>query len=385
MARSSSCRREAVSAADPAHHHAKSIGCMAGIFQLVSKYQNRRKFLTIGRKQEKQAISSGKKTKPTVETPVAPRTFQEENESAIIVKKETGESFDLRRLSCDVPRSPTIPSEIRRSNPFKSQENARSPPALVARLMGLEEIPASPTPATPETAAEKRRKLLGALEKCDEDLKALKRIIETVRSSECTLTPRTPPPVSAFVGGVSGSETVKKCVNFEIKKCLSSEMEDDGGGFGKKLPAEVSGEQPSPVSVLDEFTRSPAVRSYSPETRNGRRTLPKQQMRKKPGEDDAGSLRFLNRSATAQPLHPKIDRTVAAAPWRSRSAMAQSVNEVCRDVAWGHNREVAKVGLAIQDYIYRDLIDGITRELACCDLYSSSSLPFGTCKRKLCF
>jgi hypothetical protein len=44
--------------------------------------------------------------------------------------------------------------------------------------------PPPPPPAAPETAAEKRRKLLGALEKCDEDLKTLRRIIAAVRAAE---------------------------------------------------------------------------------------------------------------------------------------------------------------------------------------------------------
>lgn len=34
------------------------------------------------------------------------------------------------------------------------------------------------------SASEKRKKLLGALEKCDEDLKMLKKVIETARSVE---------------------------------------------------------------------------------------------------------------------------------------------------------------------------------------------------------
>lgn len=92
---------------------------------------------------------------------------------------------ELRNVSCDVPRSPTLPAEIRRMNftvvdGESSPKTPRKPPALVARLMGLDDIPVS----SPASAAEKRRKLLGALEKCDEDLKALKRIIDAVRLGE---------------------------------------------------------------------------------------------------------------------------------------------------------------------------------------------------------
>ena len=81
--------------------------------------------------------------------------------------------------------------------------------------MGLEAMP--PTMMmVPESAAEKRRKLLMALEKCNEDLNALKKIIDTVQFSEQL------------------SSTA------EIKRSWE--------------------EQPSPVSVLDEFmTRSPLM------------------------------------------------------------------------------------------------------------------------------
>lgn len=62
-----------------------------------------------------------------------------------------------------MPRSPTIPAEIRKQTP-----------ALIARLMGLEEMP-------DDHSRQKRQQLLGALEKCDQDLKALKKMIDVVR------------------------------------------------------------------------------------------------------------------------------------------------------------------------------------------------------------
>jgi hypothetical protein len=55
--------------------------------------------------------------------------------------------------------------------------------------------PPSPPPLTaPETAAEKRRKLLGVLEKCDEDLKT-RRIIAAVHAAE--IRAATPRPTSS--------------------------------------------------------------------------------------------------------------------------------------------------------------------------------------------
>ncbi|XP_059668249.1 uncharacterized protein LOC132313479 [Cornus florida] len=295
---SSSSHRETVSE----NQHAKAIGCMSGILQLVSKYhRRRRKFLTFGRKQEKNAVPGASKAVP---------------------QPQAAQVCDKRRFSCDVPRSPTIPAEIRRSN---------SPPAVVERVMGSEKI----------TAAEERRKLMGALEKCDEELKALKKIIESVRSSEHLKSP----PV-----------TVKKCLDFNC-------------------------EQPSPVSVLDEFiTRSPLI-SERKRHSNGRVAQQhKQQSRKKPGEEDIVNVCFLNRVAT-EPFEAKHEPVVATPLWSSR-AMVESVEQVCRDIAWGEKREVGRIGLALQDHICRDLIEEIVKELKCCCVYS---LPLEACKRRLSF
>ncbi|KAK8961420.1 hypothetical protein KSP40_PGU020621 [Platanthera guangdongensis] len=131
-------------------------------------------------------------------------------------------------------RSPTLPLEIRRSGCFFDQDSPRRSSALLARLMGMEEPPVSPpAPKTPaiglsvDSAEEKRRTLLGALERCDEDLRALKLIIDAIRTVEMRR--------SKIAGEQLGHEL--KCV--------------DGGN---------NGEQPSPVSVLDAFS-SPKSRS----------------------------------------------------------------------------------------------------------------------------
>lgn len=68
-----------------------------------------------------------------------------------------------------------------------------------------------------EEAAEKRRKLIEALEKCDEDLKELKKIIDVVKSSSVTV-------------------TVDR---------------EDNDNNNTKINGDL---QPSPVSVLDDFT-----------------------------------------------------------------------------------------------------------------------------------
>ena len=77
--------------------------------------------------------------------------------------------------------------------------------------------------------------------------------------------------------------------------------------------------------------------------------------------------------------------------------MVESVEEVCRDVEWGQTSEVGVIGLLIQDFIFKDLVEEITKEMmlmmknkrsGCFDyVFGSSrivSLPDEACKRKLC-
>jgi hypothetical protein len=95
--------------------------------------------------------------------------------------------------------------------------------------MGLDMT--APQMQPPESATEKRRRLLGALEKCDEDLKALRRIIEAVRLAEMRM------KTSETVGSIGAKE-----------------ME------GADLRKEVEVEHQSPNSVLDVIY-SPRFRS----------------------------------------------------------------------------------------------------------------------------
>ncbi|KAK4581262.1 hypothetical protein RGQ29_024793 [Quercus rubra] len=316
--------------------HAKSIGCMSGIIQLVSKYQNRRKSLTFGKKQEKNVVSSPTKQKPSVPTQEAsPSSMQPQNQK----QKDIKPTNDLRRLSCDVPRSPTLPAEIRRSNSVNSPQNFRTPPALVARLMGLEAMPTTMT-VMPESAAEKRRKLLMALEKCNEDLNALKKIIDTVQFSE----------------GLSSTAEIKRCWE----------------------------EQPSPVSVLDEFmTRSPLMNAQCNSRRhtNGRVQHQPKQLKKKPGEEEVINVYVYDRMTTDS-VQTKGEKNDASSPIWSSKALKDSIDEVCRDIAWGEKRETGRIGVTLQEYICKDLIEEIVTEMGCCDMYA---LPFEACKRRLCF
>ena len=77
------------------------------------------------------------------------------------------------------------------------------------------------------------------------------------------------------------------------------------------------------------------------------------------------------------------EKAETAAVWGSK-AMVESLEEVCRDIAWGERREVGRIGLVLQDHICRDLIEETVSEMG--DGYVSMySLPFEACKRKLCF
>ncbi|KAH9622882.1 hypothetical protein KSS87_008731, partial [Heliosperma pusillum] len=57
--RSTSLRRDSISTTKttPKYTQQVKIGCMSGIFQFVSKYHTRHKFLTFGKKQERETAS----------------------------------------------------------------------------------------------------------------------------------------------------------------------------------------------------------------------------------------------------------------------------------------------------------------------------------------
>jgi len=256
----SSSRRET----PPEKLHSKTIGCMSGILHFISNSNARRshRFLTFGvfrfafprahtisvsflswkilvtQYSFLLSLFSGKRQVNKNAAPAAAENSRPEN-----AKTATSD----RKLSSEVPRSPTLPAEIRRSNVKPPPaESRREGPALVARLMGLEAAP-----APQDSVAQKRQKLLGALQRCDEDLKALKKIIEAVRSTDPP--PRSPSPAVASIGLEDKLRTVS-----EVKcSVVNGEQQQQ--------------QQPSPVSVLDEFTRSP----LSPSCPSGRHSFGK--------------------------------------------------------------------------------------------------------------
>ncbi|CAL9183527.1 unnamed protein product [Musa hybrid cultivar] len=368
--RTSSSRREMGSENRP-----NTIGCMSGIFHLLSRHHNRSR---------KRLTSANRKEKPAVAPPSRPKLPPPRP-----IDDEEGNKTEPQRCSCETPRSPTIPQEIRRrpaaAVAAASPDSPRRSSALVARLMGLEDSPAPPVAA----AADKRRELLRALEKCDEDLQALRRIIEAVRSAEIKA------KVVPSAGGPAGR------------------LEWDGGDPKNQC----NGEQPSPVSVLDAVS-SPRNRSNgSPngiETRNHDRWI-------EDGEA-AAALRCLSllvcilhtyascvrtnavvqaRRDVMLPKSPKGRAIVedlgpakltesVRQQWRGRRrrrsasrAMGESVEEVWEDGVWEERWEAGRVGVWVEADITWDLVEELVVELFgwCLKL----SPPPGTCRKRLCF
>ncbi|KAJ8770384.1 hypothetical protein K2173_014998 [Erythroxylum novogranatense] len=332
--RSSSYRRE--SSPTPENMHAKKIGCMSAILRLVSKQQNRRRFITFGKKQGK---SSSLAPSPTKQKEASPSSSSSPQQQTI------NKDEDLQKLAGNVPRSPTLSADIRRAtDPLKIPEKLPPSTALVTRLMGLEDDPG--------TVAEKRQILLGALQKCDEDLKTLKKMIEAVNS----------------VSDQKGNNQLVQAT-----------------------PSPVS------VSVLDDYFKNCSAMT-------GRNV--QQQKKKKAGGEKGTNPSFIERITTPEMIQESwetMKREVESPLWISK-AMVESVNEVCRDVSWGEKREQGRIGLALQDCICRDLIEEVVTYLSppppppsssslsgsCSSasfLSSSSSqqLPFESCKRRLRF
>ncbi|XP_057548112.1 uncharacterized protein LOC130826541 isoform X2 [Amaranthus tricolor] len=358
--RSSSNRR-----VSPATSKTTNVGCMSEIFHLMSKYHTRRKFLTFGRKQERNS---------NVHTPIKSEqtpTCQPRDYSSTVAEK----------LSLDhTPRSPAIPPDIRRS----STETVASSPRVVERLVGLDDFSARSSSNTParvaSPAAEKRRKLVDALEKCDEDLKTLKKIIEALRKTQ------TPPRV------------------VEVKR---KEVVDE-------VESEVGSEGPSPVSMLDHhhYHLSSAYSKriqHDHQLRQHQQQKPKQHQKqhitkKKPRDHEDKAMNFMYNkptsssiikeqtiiTTTTQPLQCPTTTQVKTNTWST--AMKECVIEVCQEVEWGQIQQVGRIGLLIQDFILKDLIDETIKDLGFCSYFdhvcsgiSSFKLPFEACKKQLCF
>lgn len=262
--------------------------------------------------------------------------------------------------------------------------------------MGLEEIP----PPSPESATEKRRKLLGALEKCDEDLKALKKIIEAVSVAEdrrnlCAVTLREPSADSVAVTSdrreflheyVLGSRFKGRAAVGARENGLR-DLDGEDLMMEEKRCSDVNGEQPSPVSVLDEISSSPSEKeSDTPETGGGRYKV----------KDDMNGCFFHRATVDSfqgfykekggeDPME-KMSSMMKMTKRRSGStaskSMVNTVNEVWKDGIWEEKWEIGKLGVELEGDIFGDLVDEIVRELG---YYFKSSLPLKICRKRLYF
>ncbi|XP_027176539.1 uncharacterized protein LOC113775745 isoform X1 [Coffea eugenioides] len=341
----------------PENRHAKQIGCMAGFFKLLSRYQNRNKRLTSGRKHVK---STSKEAKAMVEQEM--KQQQQDSSSALKednknISNTNGQNLENKRLSssCDItPRSPMLPPEIRQSNALTTSEKSTTAKSLlVARLMGLEEpsevnrnVKVEQEKSSSSTTEEKRRKLLRALEKCNEDLESLKKIIVAVQSDQKKRL-KPPPPVMK-----EDHNLAKTCLKRNAEQLMMR-----------------------PVAALEEMSRY-----YHTTKANSNGIIAHQSKRisvKKPREEDNICYFTKVNTATVKEKH----RITTPRFWSSK-AMIQSVDEVCNHISWGEKRELGNIGMVLQNYICKDLIEEVLYDLGFCKMHE---LPLEACKRRLSF
>ncbi|KAL0404714.1 UNVERIFIED_CONTAM: hypothetical protein Sradi_2112200 [Sesamum radiatum] len=113
---------------------------------------------------------------------------------------------------------------------------------------------------------------------------------------------------------------------------------------------------------------APAEAHSSQEARGGRRT---NSQTTQPPTITESTLLVRRQAAASQPV-------------RSSRAMVKSVEEVCRDIAWGEKREAGRIGLVLQDQLCRELIEEVVKELVK-PSGNVQPLPLEACKRRLCF
>ncbi|XP_051138786.1 uncharacterized protein LOC127256692 isoform X2 [Andrographis paniculata] len=350
----SSSRRQGAATPPPESHNGKAVGCMSGILRLFSKYQNANRRLTLGRKHEKRRMSSSSTN--------AKRSSETEDENSRILISETD------RVICDLklPRSPTIQAEIRRSS---STEDSRTPSSLVAKLMGLEDIRgvaanSSSFDSEEDRISKKRKRLLKALEKCNEDLEVLKKIIKALQTGD--MSPDQPPRGHSGGGNTDPMEiksTVECTERIAAARDIPACAAAPGGGFYAALRTNA---ERKPIAA------------------------------KKPGEEDDELPIKRSTFSGATTMHERS----------ATSAMVKSVAQVCGDIAWGERRERDRIGVSLQEQVYRELIEELVEDIVTLMVkknknkknntessyynnnnysYSSHSLPLEVCKKRLCF
>nr|CAD1833181.1 unnamed protein product [Ananas comosus var. bracteatus] len=369
-------------------HQQASIGCISGIFHFFSRHHSHpRKRLTPASKKENAVISPLKRNE-------AEHEDGKKRDAYLAVTAPSSAAEIRRRRSCDAPRSPTIPAEIRRSCSAAASPRGAAP-ALVARLMGLDappptspQPPRSPPIAPPETAAEKRRKLLGALERCDEDLKALRRIIEAVRSAEMRVkalgaADRTV-GIRGWRGGSGGgrgrgsSRALIRCstrsrrLGFDPKGWTNTTRKSAGAAtttVGSRIV------KPSRMGVAFSGNHNMEPRGiiHRPTTIEG---LPSMYKGAK-AFDDFGAER----------ISAGTDVGGRRLQWRRRRrslAMAQSVDEVWEEGVWEEKWELGRMVVGLEWDILECLVEDVVLELLLSHdqcVWNFSLMPLRRCRK----
>ncbi|XP_051150933.1 uncharacterized protein LOC127265244 [Andrographis paniculata] len=348
---SSSRRQAAAATPTPSEsQHAVKIGCFSAVFQLFSKYQNSNKRLTFGRKQGKRKPSSPAKSK---------------------CSSEKEKKLDAKDLSCDIKPSKSLTPwpEIRQSHAASSSDDYRTSSSLLMKLIGLEDFgkAVANRPALEEdSVTEKRKQLLQALEKCNEDLETLKRIINAVQNSEVRL--QLPHPT----------------VQTDTRHCRNgNEVSPEVDVVAKDLNI--------PVDMAEELTRSPIDMTSTVHNDTAGAKYDHKPARE-PGEGNERNItKSLNKCSFYYSIKPCSllllrRRPLAVAEWGCVSrGMVESVEEVCWEIGWGEKGEIGNIGLVVQDHLWRELIQELVLELEkSCSLHHLP-LPLHHCKRRLCF
>lgn len=249
--------------------------------------------------------------------------------------------------------------------------------------MGLDDIPVS----TPDSAVEKRRKLLGALEQCTNDLHALKRIIEAVQVAEAKR--------KEVADGTREQRMLAVVVEVEDRKDVE--------------------QQPSPVSVLDALAsprdRHSSNRCGSPIISARPRFMEKPLCTFSPGAvENELQYRVASDLSRNHSFYHRI--VIEGLPrrskcrekrfienfslpkaseggrqqrrWRSQ-AMVENVDEVWEDGVWEERFEFGRIGLEMEEEILGELVEEMVVEMLACLYKFSLYLKTNRCRKRLDF
>uniref|UniRef100_A0A0D3FHT9 DUF3741 domain-containing protein n=1 Tax=Oryza barthii TaxID=65489 RepID=A0A0D3FHT9_9ORYZ len=388
-----STHRHGASSSSSGAPRRRSVGCMAGLLRLLSPYHrsHHRKRLTAKNAAPPVAEGAG----GDVFTFVAGTAAAAADASSA----DSGPSAALLRRAAEPDDRAGAPPGQLRQPPPDAAGHRRPPhgPGGIRAAVSRRDDAAATTDSTPspppETAAEKRRKLLGALEKCDEDLKTLRRIIAAVRAAEMRAAAASDAPPTPEATG-KGSDN-------RWKDDGSRDVDPSPSPTPQKPRSEEH--YPSPDSVLDAITspRFPCRKRSSPCTDlDADRKLScgtpavgskiVKPSRTLVFSGDYCKIKPCNElHAVAMYHHPvvaieAIPRWIPPPPppsseisWRHRRrwgleaaaasgrsrAMAESVGEV-----WGHGadeerHEAGRVGAALERAILHDLVGDVVAEM----------------------